>query len=264
MARVDFPSRTIFLSVRELAQFASKSFDTNLILENSSFTLSALRLGQKWHQIIQSEFIKDSQRKSYFYCLTELFLYGKLPDINGWNVILRGRLDILAYNETNKKLDLYEIKTTSKKERDFTSDKMFQFQSLSYCWLYSRLSKDRKDDLFKGEISSESLTIFREKVPDPQILLVNTLSGDKEYIPILYSDEEFSKELHSVQQSIIDFLIPRIDHLERFRLIRDIPWFFEEFRSGQVANLEKVRKTVESNPILLEIGPPGSGKTATI
>ena len=72
MARCDFASRTIFLNVRELANFLAPKY--NNAIDFSPIQLNAMRKGLEWHQIIQNEFLQQNENKNGYYSLTEVFV----------------------------------------------------------------------------------------------------------------------------------------------------------------------------------------------
>ena len=96
MARVDFSTRTVFLSVRELANFLTPKF-SNLV-EFSPTQINALQLGLKWHQKIQEEYLDLNTSNLNRFCLAETFVSKTIPQVDNWTMVIRGRIDLISFD----------------------------------------------------------------------------------------------------------------------------------------------------------------------
>lgn len=257
MARIDFSSRVVFLNVKELANFAVKSIQ-DTILDYSPILLNSLKKGREWHEIIQLEYNKQAESNQNFNCLTEVFLSGKIGKIKGWSIILRGRADIITYSKLKNQLDIIEIKSsTSIKENQ--SNLFWKNQVLFYYWLFSNLPNKKMSEIFKElgiSVKSNEINYFLK------LLIVNSFTGHQLLEEVELNQKELNNEISVSVNKIFDYFIPRIDHIEKFRLIKELPWFFDEFRKGQIENIKKIQGSLKSHSIVMEIGPPGTGKTA--
>ena len=260
MARVDFSTRTIFLSVRELSNFLTPKYST--LIEYTPTQLNALELGMKWHQKIQEEY-KQANQNNISQSFSEVFVSMKLPQNEGWNVILRGRIDILRLDIKHNVTSIIEIKTTSNIDVKDSIDLFWKYQVLFYSYIFQNMDYGalQKQEVFTTFNKSFSLDTFRSAIKSQLIVVQTTKSERTEHI-IEYNEKETLDTLTNGILKIIKFFLPRINHFEQFRIIQTIPWFFDEYREGQQQNLNLIRNALFKNPKAMLIGPPGTGKTA--
>ena len=259
MARCDFASRTIFLNVREIANFQTPKYNNNV--DFSPTQLNALHEGLKWHQIVQKEFIDQNYNIPLTHSLVEVFVSKLIGNFKGWDVVVRGRIDILQFNSKLDDVSIIEIKTTSSYSAD-EIDLFWELQVKYYTYIFKHSPFQKIVQNIETSIpvfisSKDSFSNFR-----PKLIVVKTISGVKTEYTLDYDDQQIRKHLELGIQKLIDFYEPRINHFEHFKIIQDIPWFFDEYRLGQQDNLTIIREGLKSNPIAMLIGPPGTGKTA--
>ena len=138
MARCDFASRTIFLNVRELANFQSPKY--NNTIDFSPIQLNALRDGLKWHQIIQNEFQRENYRNNFQHSFTEIFISKLIGNFRGWDIIVRGRMDILQLDTKRETAKIIEIKTTSNYSEIDEVDLFWELQVKYYSYIFKNTS----------------------------------------------------------------------------------------------------------------------------
>ena len=260
MARCDFASRTIFLSVRELANFQSPKYSNDI--DFSPIQLNALQEGMKWHQKIQDEVLEQNRRTHTEYSIVETFISKLIGNFQGWNVVIRGRIDILKFNSKNDSVNIIEIKTTSSFSDSDKIDLFWEYQVKYYSYLlyHSPLQKilqNTTQNLPPFLVKRESFTSFF-----PKLLIIQTVSGTRTEHLLEYDDELIRESMEHGINKIINYFESRINHFEQFKVLTEIPWFFDEYRLGQQENLIIIREGLKRNPVSMLIGPPGTGKTA--
>ena len=259
MARCDFASRTIFLNVREIANFQTPKYNNNI--DFSPTQINALQEGLKCHKIVQKEFIDQNYNNPYTHSLVEVFVSKLIGNFKGWDLVVRGRIDILQFNSKSDNVSIIEIKTTS----SFTKDEIDLFWELqvkyyTYIFTHSPFQKIIQNIETAIPVFISSKESFSNFVP--KLIVVKTISGVKTDHILDYDDEQIRIHLEGGIRKLIEFYDSRINHFEHFKIIQDIPWFFDEYRLGQQDNLAIIREGLKSNPIAMLIGPPGTGKTA--
>jgi Rad3-related DNA helicase len=261
MARCDFASRTIFLNVRELANFQVPKYSN--LTDFSPIQLNAMKKGMEWHQKIQQEYFQLNELNRGIYSSIEVFISKLIENVHGWNIVLRGRIDILVFDALKKNISVIEIKTTSSKAVSEEIDLFWELQVRYYTFMFKNTNlatlKSQGNQISLPKTITSNISF--ENV-SPKILVVQTLSGQRNEHELDYNHDQVEKELSSGINNIVNYFLPRIKHFENFRLISEIPWFFDEFRTGQHKNLDIIRTGLQISPIAMLIGPPGTGKTA--
>ena len=261
MARADFSTRTLFLSIRELANFLTPKYSS--LIEYSPIQLNALEQGRKWHQKIQQEYLDQNLHSKAVYSLIEVFVSMNIFQFEGWNIVLRGRIDILIFDSGLNSVFISEIKTISSSIDKIVVDDFWELQVLFYSYLFRHIDVSllKKQDNLASLPKKFNIAYFKDLIM-PKLIVIQTLTGLRQEFNLRYDEEAIKNKLFTGSRKILQYFLPRINHFEKFRILQDIPWFFDEYRSGQEENLNIIRSGLKSNPIAMLIGPPGTGKTA--
>lgn len=260
MARCDFATRTIFLNVREIANFQSTKYNNNV--DFSPIQLNALREGLKWHQVVQNEYQKQNYNNNFQHSLTEIFVSKLIGNFKGWDVVVRGRMDILHFNVKNDSASIIEIKTTSVFNDTDEVDLFWELQVKYYAYIFKHSSLQK----ITQNIDSSLPNFITNKTSftniNLKVLVIQTPIGSRSEHILVYEEDDIYENIIGGINKILDYFKPRLSHFEHFRILNDIPWFFDEFRLGQQENLTIIKDGLKSNPTSMLIGPPGTGKTA--
>ena len=216
----------------------------------------------KCHQIIQIAVLVHNDIDKDFFSVVEVFLSLNVGVFGGWNIILRGRIDVVTFDLKNNSVAIDEIKTTSTSPDSIAVDEFWELQVLFYSYLFKNIDTNflKKQENMSSLPKKLNIDRVRDKI-NPKLIVVQTLTGIREEFGLEYNELDIKNKQLSGLNKIIQFFLQRINQFQHFRVLQVIPWFFDEFRAGQEENLQIIRNGL-SNPIAMLIGPPGTGKTA--
>lgn len=266
MPRIDQSIKSLFINVRNLVEHLIPStFNQNIDLTPRH--IHFMQQGQVWHSILQTEFMKLAKSDKELYCTCEAFVSDTLHLPHNWKGVIRGRLDGLFYNKKAKEYTLIEIKTINDLFYDGELRENWRLQTLFYLWLFINQAKSSRDKIHEQmAIPKEKLdlTPFRSNTFKGEVHVVNPLTQERWKITVEYSFSEIRDQIYEAFNKALTFYKRRIDHMELFRTITKLPWFFDEYRPGQHENLQKLRQKIRDKRIALVTAPPGAGKTALV
>ena len=261
MPRIDLSTHTFYINVRELVSFLFpiRNQEEEFL---SPVRLNFLRLGQIWHSRIQAEFMKQKEKDINILCSTETFVSHTFNMGSDWQANVRGRLDALFYYLNSKKFRITEIKTINKLQRDHEIREEWVLQLKFYLWLLVNANPILLEKIFQLlDIPSNVDWPSLENIQG-ELYVVNTVTKEHWQTEVTNASEGLEKQFSDALEKSLLFFMPRITHMERLQQLNEIPWFFLDYRSGQLDNLNAIGTALLEKPILLLAGPPGTGKTA--
>lgn len=228
--RINYEKKEIQLSVRDLSYLGLPK------QKRGYFSIKSAELGREIHEKIQNERKeKDTKYEA------EYFVKHKLI-IQNWNILIRGRIDLLI--RTSSSIKLEEIKSTYLKK--FTASpndprlELFRVQLQCYGWLVNQL---------EDNISSLSLNL----------IIFNKLDNKQHNIPIPYQDM-----LEFIEKKISFIIQTEEEHqtlsTQKIRSLDNIRFPFE-YRPYQKEIIDKIDEVIEDELNIILEAPSGLGKT---
>ncbi|UCG90214.1 MAG: hypothetical protein JSU57_00370, partial [Candidatus Heimdallarchaeota archaeon] len=157
--QINYEMKKLQLSVRDI------SFLGIPRVTRTQFTFKSAEIGQEIHQKIQTQ--KQMENNNY---KTEYFVKYQFS-IQGWQVIIRGRIDLLA--RTSESIQIEEIKSIFLKQFSGSPDdpriKPFRLQLQCYAWILNQI-----------ETGQPSLSL--------QLILFNRFDNKQHIVPVPYQD----------------------------------------------------------------------------
>lgn len=260
MPRIDLSTRTLLVNVREVVQFVLARMSV-VEDEKTSVSIQALEEGRAWHERIQARYEEDVKHRLDEFFTSETFLSDQIHLSDGWKVIVRGRADILVFNSTKGEYSVVEVKTTRQRTSEIQQRPSWDLQLNFYLWLLNNQTSKQLAKLAE-ELGLSSVPQPTENNSKGFVHAVNVFTQEEKVYQVSSSGSEVKNELYSGLRNALEYYRPRVDHVEWLRTLQGIPWFFQEYRSGQQTNLSKLHQSFADTPISLVMGPPGAGKTA--
>jgi Rad3-related DNA helicase len=171
-------------------------------------------------------------------------------------------MDGLFYNALENEYTIVEIKTINNFHYDEKPNEAWVRQLQFYVWLFlnqTSVSLGKIHDLLG---LNERQNLLSSDNINGEIHVINPLSQHRWKHPITLLPIDMNYQLQEALKLAFRYFLPRINHVEHFRIVSKLPWFFDEYRQGQQDNLKKLRSSLSNQNINLVTGPPGTGKTA--
>ncbi|MFX0015417.1 MAG: ATP-dependent DNA helicase [Promethearchaeota archaeon] len=228
--RINRKKKSLQLSVRDLTVLGAPK------LSKPRFTFKSADEGQEIHQKIQIQKFRENNNYETEYFVKYQFF------VKGWQVIIRGRIDLLA--RTPECIYIEEIKSIFLQKFSGSSDdpriKSFKQQLQCYGWILNQI-----------EIGLPPLSL--------QLILVNRYNNTQYNVSVSYQDmSEFIIE--KIRQLLLADEAQQL-RLEKKKASLSNLHFPFSYRKYQKEIIHKIREITEKELFLTMEAPSGLGKT---
>ncbi|WP_408009325.1 ATP-dependent DNA helicase [Pseudalkalibacillus sp. A8] len=222
-------SKEIRLSVRPLVEYVFRSGS----IDNRFRSSSSMTEGTIAHQKIQKTYAQSDQKEVYL--KTEI-------NFKGLSFVIDGRCDGLLKSEDIITVD--EIKSTRNDVADITdnTNPVHWAQAKFYAYMYAR-----EHELEKMKV---------------QLTYVHVETEEKKQFSQVCTFSELETYIMGVVKKFEPYAALLLDHREkRNRSIKELPFPFESYRTGQRKFAGAVYKSIADEKDLFAHAPTGTGKT---
>lgn len=217
------------ISVRNLVEYVFRSGS----IDSRFRTVTTLQLGTRLHQAVQNTYQESDEKEVPVQCVIHH---------EGIDFEIEGRCDGVIYDEDGIMID--EIKSTSRQLSEVTEEsyQVYWAQAKFYGYMIAKEKNLNEIKVRLTYIQSETIEIKQfiktEPFKDLEAFVLDTVQRYAPYAQLI------------------------IEHIEaRNKSIKELPFPFENFRSGQRNFAGAVYKSMLDSKNLFAMAPTGTGKT---